>query len=903
MAGELENGMRRTVVVHSRYAWRCHRTKAAIEGEQGLLIVTIEQLVARLAGGFLQFIDPDDLKTAVVAAVAEPLGEFEKIKTLPGFQRAAATSLSKAWSAGLKLTEEAETAADETAKARISSLAMLEREVLSRLPDNQVRPRDLVTAACGRVSYAPSIFGRIEVLGRTEMSPVWRPLLTLIGRETDIVWVSGARETPEWLPDSGIAVESMSAAAPEIHTVSCASPRHEILEALRWARRHLAEGRLPQEIAITAASPEFWDDHLLALVEATNLPLHFIHGRPALSTAEGQLVAALAQILLRGFSRTRIVRFVALLRSQCRRFSILPGDWWVALPQEAPLLDVAHWTTAIDALAPEDFSDDEDHRPVLEEIIDILREGLTESAEIGERLLDGKSLAVWRKALTEGPPAALDVTLAGLRVDDGVEPGGAMVWGPASAIAAVPRPFSWLVGLTSRSWPRRAVEDPLLPNHVIAADRLDPLPVHEADRRDFRTIRDMTDGELVCSRARRDSEGRLNGISPLYPQDIFETYFARSREPEHAASASDRLMARPDEFAALPCAKSALGTWIDWHREKLSGHDGLVRANHPLLARALDRRQSATSLVKLIRDPLGYLWTYGFGWREPEETDEPLTLDPLAFGKLLHEILEEAVTSLESAGVGGFARASTEAIAQAVGEAANIVGTRWDESRPVPPPAVWERKRNEAMELAVTALTLDEEPLPNQHSWAEISFGGDPRAEALGDEVRAGLPWDPGSEVVIADTTVCIGGSIDRLDLAGDRSRARVTDYKSGKLGGRPPQIRGGAELQRCLYAFAVKSLISTRPQVEARLLYPRKGGQALALDDPEGILERLTRYLAAASTSFAKGKALPGPSAEESWYDLAFALPGGAKESYLETKLPLAAEALAAIAPLWEEP
>ena len=162
---------------------------------------------------------------------------------------------------------------------------------------------------------------------------------------------------------------------------------------------------------------------------------------------------------------------------------------------------------------------------------------------------------------------------------------------------------------------------------------------------------------------------------------------------------------------------------------------------------------------------------------------------------------------------------------------------------------------------------------------------------------------NPGSEVVIADTTVCIGGSIDRLDLAGDRSRARVTDYKSGKLGGRPPQIRGGAELQRCLYAFAVKSLISTRPQVEARLLYPRKGGQALALDDPEGILERLTRYLAAASTSFAKGKALPGPSAEESWYDLAFALPGGAKESYLETKLPLAAEALAAIAPLWEEP
>ena len=51
-----------------------------------------------------------------------------------------------------------------------------------------------------------------------------------------------------------------------------------------------------------------------------------------------------------------------------------------------------------------------------------------------------------------------------------------------------------------------AREDPLLPSHIIAAERLDPLPVHEADRRDFRTICNMTDDEVVCTRARRDSE-------------------------------------------------------------------------------------------------------------------------------------------------------------------------------------------------------------------------------------------------------------------------------------------------------------------------------------------------------------------------------------------------------------
>ena len=285
------------------------------------------------------------------------------------------------------------------------------------------------------------------------------------------------------------------------------------------------------------------------------------------------------------------------------------------MPDDAPLLDAARWGRAISTLKVENASDAVDHRPMLREIVETLSNGLAAAAETGERLLEGKSLSVWRKALTEGPPAALDVTLTGLRIDDGVEPETAILWAPASAVAAVARPLVWLVGLTSRSWPRRASEDPLLPDHIIAAARLDPLPIHQADRRDFATIRDMTSRELVCSRARRDSGGRLNGISPLYPRSITEVYYAQSREPAHAASSSDRLLARPEEFAGFPLAVSSLQTWVEWHQAKITSHDGLVRANHPLLLRALEeRRQSAKSLVKLIRDPLGYLWTYGFGW-------------------------------------------------------------------------------------------------------------------------------------------------------------------------------------------------------------------------------------------------------------------------------------------------
>jgi hypothetical protein len=894
--------MRKSVVVHNQHAWRSHRTRIASSAAHGSQLFTIEQLAARLAGGFVRPIDPETFKAAVGMALANPLGDLDVIKELPGFHRAAASSLAKAWSAGVSLSEESLSATEAETKARLGSLALLEKNVLAQLPSNQFRPQELVEAATKRLVHASSIFGRIEIRGSTEVPPVWRPLISMIAKQTEVVWIAEARYVPAWVIDAGVKVERVPAAKPTIQTISCASPRHEILEAFRWARQHLAKGARPEDIAIAAASPDGWDDHVLALAESSNLTIHFVHGRAALANPEGQLDVALAEILLRGFSRRRVIRFISLVRSQTSRFKSLHTGWWRGLSEDSPLLDAPHWERAISALKIEGCSDAGEHQLMLREIINTLSKGLDKAGQIGQILLEGRALAIWRKALMEGPPAALDVTLMGIRVDDGVEPETAILWTPASALASVTRPLVWLVGLTSRSWPRRASEDPLLPAHVIAAERLDPLPIHQADRRDFVTICDMTSREVMISRARRDGGGRLNGASPLYPRDIAETYYARSRQPDHAASSSDRYLARPAEFATLPLGVSALQTWIDWYQAKLTAHDGLIRSNHPVLLRALNRRQSATSLVKLLRDPLGYLWTYGFGWSEPEETDEPLTLDALAFGSLLHEILEDAVTQIELAQPGSFGRASRQEISEVIQTVAKTVDTRWNETRPIPPPAVWKRKLAEAAELALVALSHHDDPLPDERSWAEVPFGGDRKAETLTQEVRSALPWDPVLPVAIPGTNIMIGGSIDRLDLAGDGTRARVTDYKSGKAPHHHPQLKQGAELQRCLYAYAVKALVNSHPEVEAQLLYPRRDGHGLQLEDPDGTLARLVGYLLAASGSFAEGAAFSGPSSNDEWYDLAFALPGGAKEGYLTIKSPLVAQALAAFSPLWEE-
>jgi len=120
---------------------------------------------------------------------------------------------------------------------------------------------------------------------------------------------------------------------------------------MRWARALLAGGQAkPEEIAIAAASPAEWDDHFQALSEMAGIDLHFVHGRKAISTAEGQFAAALAEVLLRGFSQARMTRLIALLRSQNPDFKIVPGNWWRALPGDAPLLDAASWRDVVRAM-------------------------------------------------------------------------------------------------------------------------------------------------------------------------------------------------------------------------------------------------------------------------------------------------------------------------------------------------------------------------------------------------------------------------------------------------------------------------------------------------------------------------------------------------------------------------
>jgi hypothetical protein len=89
---------------------------------------------------------------------------------------------------------------------------------------------------------------------------------------------------------------------------------------------------------------------------------------------------------------------------------------------------------------------------------------------------------------------------------------------------------------------------------------------------------------------------------------------------------------------------------------------------------------------------------------------------------------------------------------------------------------------------------------------------------------------------------------------------------------------------------------------VETRLLFPRAKKDSLyPLAEPAAVLAYLADFAIAVQRYAKAGNMLPGAGAQDDNNDLAFALPGGAKQSYFELKSGLIAERLADLSPLWE--
>jgi hypothetical protein len=157
--------MKRTIIVGSGAAAAVLRLELARSGSHGTEVRSIEQVAARLVGGFCQPVARDLLAEtagAVIAALsAEELGDLCGIADLPGLPGALISCLRKVWLADIDLAERARR---EPGVARLSTLVRLEAEVLARLPSNMLSPAALARRARERVAHAASVLELFPIM-------------------------------------------------------------------------------------------------------------------------------------------------------------------------------------------------------------------------------------------------------------------------------------------------------------------------------------------------------------------------------------------------------------------------------------------------------------------------------------------------------------------------------------------------------------------------------------------------------------------------------------------------------------------------------------------------------------------------------------------------------------------
>lgn len=425
---------------------------------------------------------------------------------------------------------------------------------------------------------------------------------------------------------------------------------------------------------------------------------------------------------------------------------------------------------------------------------------------------------------------------------------------------------------------------------------LDSVSITDQDRRAFDVIIAHADGGCVLSRSRRNVQGGLQAASPLVPHGARTIVLKRARIPSHAFSEGGPAARAARRGVRFALAEGANACWQDWRNSSVTSHDGRVRPDHPIIARAFGQVQSAKSLRLMLRDPLAFLWRYALGWRSLVEDEQPLSLDVRAYGELVHEMLKCAVDALEpNPGYGRAARHEIEAVLVA---ACVAIGSQWPLERSVPPLLLWRHTLAAARDLALTALTLDEPFQPNTHSWTELAFG----REEDDPDAAADLLWPPNAEVIIPGAGVRIRGSIDRLDFNSARNGVRVSDYKTGA---EPPKaneivLRGGAEVQRVLYALAARLLVPDNPRVIARLVFlGADQPKPHRLLDVDQAIANIGTHLSAAGDLLRRGVALPGPDARENWNDFRLALPA-VRTTYFQTKQAALGRAFGDFARIW---
>ena len=588
----------------------------------------------------------------------------------------------------------------------------------------------------------------------------------------------------------------------QVSIVSCPGEAAEVREAIRAIGDYLAQNpdKTFADCAILCRSRDQYDAILRDTLPALGVRAFFRGGRPLSEHPDARLFLLLLEAIRSDFSRAAVLELACHLGPHSQwdaesvRLGIVGGQaQWEARLEAGAFADFVRQVVTAGAALPAQgawpvmisaalaaFHQFGGRHPAVTAAIQSLAE-----LEIVESPVSRDTFAEFCQQVLDSTPEQPEKFR-----------GGGVFVSDVMGARGLSFDFVVVLGLVEKSFPRLVREDPLLLDEEREQVSVD-LPLKRRGHDEERLLFDLACGvartQLVLSYPRLDAgtaRPRLPSVLLLEATGAkdFQSLPCRQTPSPDARAVDERefdlaalaRLAKAEEYLAgiSPLIASGVaGERHRWRDEGLTRYDGLLEcsAAHALLRERFDLEKlvsSATALENFFGCPFYYFQKQILRVQKWEEPEAAIVIAAADLGSLYHAILEDYFRS------GGALPAVIEKHFQQF-ERDGVTGY----------PTVWEIKK-EIIRQELTAF-------------------------ASREARRLGTDWVPSDfekafENLLVAPPVRLRGKIDRIDRSADGRRARVLDYKTGKLpaGLREDSLAGGEALQLPLYLLAAEQLL-----------------------------------------------------------------------------------------------
>jgi ATP-dependent helicase/DNAse subunit B len=272
-----------------------------------------------------------------------------------------------------------------------------------------------------------------------------------------------------------------------------------------------------------------------------------------------------------------------------------------------------------------------------------------------------------------------------------------------------------------------------------------------------------------------------------------------------------------------------------WGKQIFTGFEGLLSSKEAL--QILQERHSIfkksispTRLEAYASCPYQYLLSVIMGVEALVEPEKVATINPLDKGTLIHSILWRFFTDLKKER--GSSLHLEPKDLESLLEIANKEFVKFEQMGVTGYSMLWEVEKRSILDNLVDFFNEELNETEFIPSYFEVRYGMKPL-----DFQESEISTEEPVPLTLAGKTILLKGRIDRIDLTKDGKRARVRDYKTGKVLAKPNDFQGGTTLQLPLYLYAARQLLGRfhkGVEVESAEYYSLKNGKRVSFEGSE---------------------------------------------------------------------